>query len=393
MKSLSVRSLVLLGSILLAGCEQATQKASAPPQPEVGVMTLRPQEATVSTTLPGRVAAYQVSEVRPQVTGILLKRLFNEGAEVKEGDPLYVIDPAQYQAAFQNAEAAVLKAQATLASVRSKAERKSQLLKTNSASQQDVDDAIAAFKQGEADLKAAEANRDAAKIALDHTVVVAPISGRIGRSTITPGALVIANQSNAMATINQINTVYVDLDQATSEMDRIRFEIANGRLKRPDSGAEIELVLENGQSYAHTGTLRFTDTNVNQTTGSISSRASFDNPDRALLPGMYVRARVIAGVKSNAILIPQRAVSRNPRGEAVAMFASPEGRVEQRILKVSQAVGQNWLVESGANEGDRVIIEGLMKVRPGLLAKTTEVAVDANTGNTMPVNPQENSKG
>jgi len=356
-------------------------------------MTLRPQEATVSTTLPGRVAAYQVSEVRPQVTGILLKRLFNEGAEVKEGDPLYVIDPAQYQAAFQNAEAAVLKAQATLASVRSKAERKSQLLKTNSASQQDVDDAIAAFKQGEADLKAAEANRDAAKIALDHTVVVAPISGRIGRSTITPGALVIANQSNAMATINQINTVYVDLDQATSEMDRIRFEIANGRLKRPDSGAEIELVLENGQSYAHTGTLRFTDTNVNQTTGSISSRASFDNPDRALLPGMYVRARVIAGVKSNAILIPQRAVSRNPRGEAVAMFASPEGRVEQRILKVSQAVGQNWLVESGANEGDRVIIEGLMKVRPGLLAKTTEVAVDANTGNTMPVNPQENSKG
>lgn len=356
-------------------------------------MTLKPQEAAISTLLPGRVVAHQVSEVRPQVTGILTKRVFTEGAEVKEGELLYEIDPVQYQAALESAEAAVLKAQANLALVRLVAERKAQLLKTNAASQQDVDSAMASFKQGEADLKSAEANRDTAAIALDRTKVLAPIAGRIGKSTITPGALVTASQANAMTTIQQLDPVYVDLDQATSEMDRIRGELASGRLKRPAGGVEIELVLENGKIHGQKGKFGFTDSSVNETTGSVSTRAIFANPERNLLPGMYVRARVIAGVDPKAILIPQRAVTRNPRGEAIAMFVDKDGKVEQRVLKVAQAIGPNWLVDDGAKDGDRVILDGLQKAKPGVVAKTIDVTVDPKTGLTKTPGKEANAAG
>jgi membrane fusion protein (multidrug efflux system) len=377
------RPLVMIGLFALAGCGQPATEAKAPPPPEVGVMTLRPQQAEVSTVLPGRVVAYQVSEVRPQVTGILMNRVFTEGSDVKEGDLLYQIDPVQYRAALENAEAAVLKAEANLTSVRLKAERKTKLLQTSAASQQEVDDAVALMMQGAADLKAAKANRDTALIALDRTKVVASISGRIGKSTITPGALVTASQTNAMATIQQIEEVYVDMDQATSEMERIRVETAGGRLQRPASGTQIELLLEDGKTYARKGKFGFTDSSVSASTGSVSTRAIFANPDRALLPGMYVRARVVAGVDSKAILIPQRAVTRNPRGEAIAMFLDKDGKVEQRTLKVAQAVGPNWLVDDGAKEGDRVIIDGLQKARPGTPAKALEVTVDPSTGLTL----------
>ncbi len=387
------RPLVLIGLLALAGCGNPASEAKAPPPPEVGVMTLKPREAVVSTVLPGRVVAHQVSEVRPQVTGILQTRVFTEGAEVKEGELLYQIDPVQYQAALESAEAAVLKAQANLALVRLTAERKTQLLKTNAASQQDVDSAMASFKQGEADLKSAEANRDTAAIALDRTKVLAPISGRIGKSMITPGALVTASQQNAMTTIQQLDPVYVDLDQATSEMDRIRGEIAGGRLKRPSGGVEIELVLENGKIHSQKGKFGFTDSSVNETTGSVSTRAIFANPERNLLPGMYVRARVIAGVDPKAILIPQRAVSRNPRGEAVAMFVDKDGKVEQRVLQVAQAIGPNWLVDSGAREGDRVILDGLQKAKPGVVAKTIDVTVDPATGLTRTPGKEANAAG
>lgn len=391
MTSVLARPLVLVGLLALAGCGKPAQEAKAPPPPEVGVMTLKPQEAQVSTTLPGRVVAYQVSEVRPQVTGILLKRDFTEGAEVKEGDLLYEIDPVQYQAALDSAKAAVLKAQANLVLVQLTAERKSQLLKTNAASQQDVDSAMASYKQGEADLKAAEANRDTAAIALDRTKVLAAISGRIGKSTITPGALVTASQANAMTTIQQLDPVYVDLDQATSEMDRIKSEVASGRLKRPSGGVEIELVLENGKVLPQKGKFGFTDSSVNETTGSVSTRAIFSNADRSLLPGMYVRARVIAGVDPNAILVPQRAVSRNPRGEAVAMFVDKDGKAAQRTLKVAQAIGNNWLVDDGAKEGDRIILDGLQKAKPGAVVKATEVTVDPATGLTKAPGKEANA--
>jgi membrane fusion protein (multidrug efflux system) len=378
-----VRPFALVGLLALAGCGEAKKEAATPPAPEVGVLFLKTREAPVSTVLPGRVNAYQVSEVRPQVTGILQKRNFVEGSEVKAGDLLYEIDPVQYQAALESAEAAVLKAQANLVSVRLKAERKTQLLKTNAASQQDVDDAVATFKQGEADLKAAEANRDTAAIALDRTKVTASISGRIGKSSITPGALVTASQASALTTIQQLDPIYVDLDQSTSEMERLRSQLQSGRLKQPDGQVQIELLLENGKTYDQKGKYSFTDSSVNEATGSVSTRAIFANPNRALLPGMYVRARVVAGVDPTAIMIPQRAVSRNPLGQATAMFVDKDGKVEQRIIEVAQAIGNNWLVERGAASGDRVIIDGLQKVKPGANARTVEVTVDPATGLTL----------
>ncbi|WP_249139496.1 efflux RND transporter periplasmic adaptor subunit [Bradyrhizobium japonicum] len=379
-----VRAVPLLALLSLAACGEQSQQAG-PRQmvPEVGVLTLKPQEAKISTVLPGRVVAYQVSEVRPQVTGILLKRDFVEGAEVKEGDLLYEIDPVQYRAALASAEAAVQRSEATLVSVKLKAARKTQLLQTNAASQQDVDDAVAAYKQGEADLKAAEANRDTATISVDRTKVTASISGRIGKSSITPGALVTASQATAMTTIQQLDPVYVDLDQSTSEMERLRNQIASGQLKRPAEGVHVELLMESGKSYGHKGKYGFTDASVNESTGSVSSRAIFANPERALLPGMYVRARVIAGVDPNAILVPQRAVSRNPLGQAVAMFVDKDGKIEQRTLDLGEDVDGNWLVRSGAKAGDRLVVDGTQKARPGAPVKTIDVAVDPATGLTV----------
>jgi membrane fusion protein (multidrug efflux system) len=370
----------------LAACgDQGQAPVAQQMAPEVGVVTLKPQEAKISTVLPGRVVAYQTSEVRPQVTGILLKRDFVEGAEVREGDLLYEIDPVQYKAALASSEAAVQRAEATLVSVKLKAQRKTQLLQTNAASQQDVDDAVAAYKQGEADLKAAEANRDTAAISLDRTKVTASISGRIGKSSITPGALVTASQATAMTTVQQLDPVYVDLDQSTSEMERLRGQIAGGKLKRPADGMQVELLMESGKTYGHNGKYGFTDASVNESTGSVSSRAVFANPERALLPGMYVRARVVAGVDANAILVPQRAVSRNPLGQAVAMFVDKDGKIEQRTLDLGEDVDGNWLVLSGAKAGDRLVVEGTQKARPGAAVKTVEVAVDPATGLT--VNP------
>jgi membrane fusion protein (multidrug efflux system) len=376
----------LLALLSLAACgDQGQAPVAQQAAPEVGVVTLRPQEAKISTVLPGRVVAYQTSEVRPQVTGILLKRDFVEGAEVREGDLLYEIDPVQYKAALASSEAAVQRAEATLVSVKLKAQRKTQLLQTNAASQQDVDDAVAAYKQGEADLKAAEANRDTAAISLDRTKVTASISGRIGKSSITPGALVTASQATAMTTVQQLDPVYVDLDQSTSEMERLRGQIAGGKLKRPADGVQVELLMESGKTYGHKGKYGFTDASVNESTGSVSSRAVFANPERALLPGMYVRARVVAGVDANAILVPQRAVSRNPLGQAVAMFVDKDGKIEQRTLDLGEDVDGNWLVLSGARAGDRLVVEGTQKARPGAAVKTVEVAVDSTTGLT--VNP------
>jgi membrane fusion protein (multidrug efflux system) len=376
----------LLALLSLAACgDQGQAPAAQQMAPEVGVVTLKPQEAKISTVLPGRVVAYQTSEVRPQVTGILLKRDFVEGAEVREGDLLYEIDPVQYKAALASSEAAVQRAEATLVSVKLKAQRKTQLLQTNAASQQDVDDAVAAYKQGEADLKAAEANRDTAAISLDRTKVTASISGRIGKSSITPGALVTASQATAMTTVQQLDPVYVDLDQSTSEMERLRGQIAGGKLKRPADGVQVELLMESGRTYGHNGKYGFTDASVNESTGSVSSRAVFANPERALLPGMYVRARVVAGVDANAILVPQRAVSRNPLGQAVAMFVDKDGKIEQRTLDLGEDVDGNWLVLSGAKAGDRLVVEGTQKARPGAVVKTVEVAVDPATGLT--VNP------
>ncbi|MET0710299.1 MAG: efflux RND transporter periplasmic adaptor subunit [Tardiphaga sp.] len=382
---------VLLLAASVAGCGQPAAPPKAAATPEVGVLTLRAQNAPISTVLPGRTSAYQIAEVRPQVSGILLERKFVEGAEVKAGDLLYEIDPVSYKAALESAEAALLKVQAALVSVKLRADRKITLLKTNAASQQEVDDAVATLKSGEADVKAAEANRDTAAIALDRTRVTAPISGRIGKSTITPGALVTASQATALTTIQQLDPIYVDLDQSTSEMSRLRTQISSGKLKQEGGKVQIELLMEGGGIYGQKGQFGFTDSSVNESTGSVSTRATFANPARLLLPGMYVRARVMAGVDPAAILIPQRAVSRNPTGKATAMFVDPAGKVEQRTLDVAQAIGNNWLVAGGAVAGDRVVVDGLQKVKPGATATTVEVTIDPATGLT--VNPKQADLG
>ncbi|MGX1322512.1 membrane fusion protein (multidrug efflux system) [Bradyrhizobium sp. USDA 377] len=297
-----VRAVPLLALLSLAACGEQSQQAG-PRQmvPEVGVLTLKPQEAKISTVLPGRVVAYQVSEVRPQVTGILLKRDFVEGAEVKEGDLLYEIDPVQYKAALASAEAAVQRSEATLVSVKLKAARKTQLLQTNAASQQDVDDAVAAYKQGEADVKAAEANRDTATISLDRTKVTASISGRIGKSSITPGALVTASQATAMTTIQQLDPVYVDLDQSTSEMERLRNQIASGKLKRPVEGVQVELLMESGKTYGHKGKYGFTDASVNESTArSPRARSSPTRSGRCCRACMSARASSPASIRTRS---------------------------------------------------------------------------------------------
>jgi membrane fusion protein (multidrug efflux system) len=384
MHSLIGRLLPLGAALLLAtsvaGCGPQASESAPAAKAEVGVLTLKAQAAPITTVLPGRTIAYQVAEVRPQVTGMLQKRNFVEGAEVKAGDVLYEIDAASYQAALESAEAGLLKVQAALVSVKLKADRKIQLLRTSAASQQEVDDAVATLKSGQADVKAAEANLDTASIALDRTRVTAPISGRIGKSSITPGALVTAGQATALTMIQQLDPIYVDIDQSTSEMTRLRAQIDSGKLKQENGKVQIELLMEGGGTYDQKGKFGFTDSFVNESTGSVSSRATFANPARKLLPGLYVRARIVAGVDATAILVPQRAVSRNPLGKATAMFVDASGKVEPRILEIGQAVGNNWLVASGAKVGDRVIIDGMQKVKAGANATAIEVVVDPATG-------------
>lgn len=367
---------------LLAACDSQSDSKSAAPQPAppVGYMTVQPRDALITVQLPGRTTPYLASDVRPQVAGILKGRDFREGADVKAGDLLYEIDPSTYQAAVEGSEAALLKAQASLVSTKATASRKRQLAKETYASQQDVDTAVAAEQQSEADIKAAQANLDTAKIALDRTRVTAPISGRIGKSTLTPGALVTASQTTALTTIQQIDPIYVDLDQSTSDLLRLRQEVRSGKLKQSSSHIPVHVVFEGGQVFDQVGQVEFTDITVNQTTGTVSLRAQFPNPSSALLPGMFVRAILDIGSDPNAILIPQRAVTRNTLGQATVMVLAEESKVQQRVITPSQTIGNAWLLEDGLKIGDRVIVEGLQSASVGTVVKGVEVTIDDETG-------------
>jgi membrane fusion protein (multidrug efflux system) len=309
-----------------------------------------------------------IAEVRPQVGGIIQKRLFTEGSEVKAGQVLYQIDAASYQAAFASAKAAEARAEANLTPARLKEERYRELVKIKAVSQQDFDDAHAVFKQIEADVAATKAAVEIARINLAYTKVAAPISGRIGRSTVTDGALVTASQPTALATIQQLGTMYVDVTQSTADLLKLKQNLANGVLKKSAS-APVKLILEDGSAYPLTGTLKFSEVTVDQSTGSVTLRAVFPNPNQALLPGMFVRAVLVEGVNENAILIPQRGVTRNPKGDAVVMTVGAEEKVEPRPIKVIRTVGDSWLVSDGLKPGDRVILEGLQKARPGTQVK------------------------
>jgi membrane fusion protein (multidrug efflux system) len=355
-------------ALTACGKKQAAMPPSGPP--EVGVITVQTQRVALTTELPGRTAPHLIAEVRPQVGGIIKKRLFTEGSDVKAGQVLYQIDPASYEAALASARATQAKAEATLGTVRLKAERYQDLAKIKAVSQQDNDDAQAALKLAEAELAAAKAAVETARINLAYTRITAPISGRIGRSAVTEGALVTASQAAALATIQQLDTIYVDVTQSSAELLRLKQNLASGLMKKDSAGqTRVKLLLEDGSPYPLPGTLKFSEVTVDQSTGSITLRAIFPNPKQILLPGMFVRAVVEEGVNDQALLVPQRGVSRNPQGDATVMLVGAESKAEPRVIQVARTVGENWLVTGGLKPGDQVILEGLQRARPGTPVK------------------------
>ena len=372
---------VLSGGLLPGGCDRRQQQSSAPPAvPEVVAVTVQTQKVVLTTELPGRTSPYLVAEIRPQVNGLVQKRLFTEGSDVQAGQVLYQIDPAPFQAALDSARAALARSEASLPSIRSRVERYKDLLDDKAVSQQDYDDAVSALNQAEADIQYWRAAAETARINLDYTRVTAPISGRIGRSSITDGALVTAYQPVALATIQQLDPIYVDVRQSTATLLRLKQRLEDGRLNQDQANQnEVELILD-GTKYSSEGTLQFRDVTVDPTTGSVIVRAVFPNPRGVLLPGMFVRAVVKEGVNDQAILIPQQAVSRDPKGRPVTMLVDGEGKVQQRMLVLDRAIGSQWLVLSGLAAGDRVIVEGAQKVRPGAAVKVASADTGPQAG-------------
>ncbi|WP_028989872.1 efflux RND transporter periplasmic adaptor subunit [Thermithiobacillus tepidarius DSM 3134] len=360
-------ALLFLGALTLTACGKDDKPAGPPKmQPEVGVVRIVPQTVTLSTELPGRTVAYRIAEVRPQVGGILQRRLFHESSEVKAGQPLYQIAPAPFEATLKSAQAALARAEATLASNKLKVERYRQLVDVNAISRQEYDDAQATLRQNEAAISEARAAVQSAKINLGYTRVTAPIGGRIGRSLVTEGALVTADQPTALTTVTQLDPIYVDISQPATELLRLRRELESGQLQRASgSAAKVRLVLEDGSEYAQDGKMEITEVTVDPSTGSVALRAVFPNPDRLLLPGMFVRARLQEGVREQAILAPQQGVTRNPKGEPTALVVGPGNKVEQRVLKTERTVGNMWLVSEGLKPGDQLITEGLQFIHPG----------------------------
>ncbi|HEJ7054038.1 MULTISPECIES: efflux RND transporter periplasmic adaptor subunit [Serratia] len=370
------KTLLVLGlSLLLAACDgqNAGAPAGAGAEQEVGVVTLRGQSVTLSSELTGRVNATMTSDVRPQVDGIIKQRLFTEGAEVKAGQVLYQIDPASYQASYDQAAAQLKNAQATVQSTRLKSQRYAALVKENGVSQQDADDAKAAYLAAVASVAQYQAALETARINLAYTQVRAPIAGRIGISSVTPGALVTASQSDALATIRALDPIYVDLTQSSAQLLKLRRQQA--ALQRVEV-TPVAIKLEDGTPYAHAGKLELTEVAVDEATGSVTLRAVFPNPEHELLPGMYVHATVANGVDPKAILAPQQGITRNAKGEATALVVDEQNKVAQRTVSAERVVGSNWLIGSGLNEGDRLIVEGTSKVTIGAAVKPVEVSVD-----------------
>ena len=369
-RALTRAVLCMLVSLTLLACEEGGKGAPGSSGPrEVVIIKLEPRREVYTTALAGRIASFQVAEVRPQVGGILQQRLFTEGADVKAGQALYQIDPATYEAALDSAQAALMKAEANVTPARLKAERFRELLAIKAVSKQEYDDAQAAFKQAEADVAVNRAAVKTARINLEYTKVRSPISGRIGKSAFTPGALVTANQAQALTSVRQLDPVYVDITQSSQDLLRLRAQFTNGELRSAAEEAPVRLKLENGAMYPHEGRLQFTDVSVDESTGMVSLRALFPNPEHILLPGMYVRAVIAEGVDENALLVPQRALRRDPKGQASVLLVDGGGKVDVRLVDVGRTVGDSWQVLSGLKPGDRVIVEGGQNVRPGMSVK------------------------
>jgi len=365
------RAIVAVGlmGFALSACDSKTAPAAAAPAPvEVSVVTLSAADVPLQVDLPGRTSAYRKAEVRPQVNGIIQKRLFTEGAEIKAGTPLYQIDPATYQAALNSAQAELARADANLAAATAKESRYKNLNTMKAISRQDYDDALANFGQTKANVAAAKAAVETARINLKYTNVVAPIDGVISKSSVTEGALVTAGQADVLASILQLDPIYVDVSQSAEELLQLRREMLKGDVAKVES-AKVRLLLDDGSVYEHEGSLQFAEVGVNESTGTVILRAQFPNPDRLLLPGMFVRTQLDEGVRTNSLLAPQRGITRDRTGNATALVLNKEGIVELRQIKTGRAVGDQWLVLEGLTVGDQVIVEGLQKVRPGAPAK------------------------
>ncbi|UOK71566.1 efflux RND transporter periplasmic adaptor subunit [Ancylobacter polymorphus] len=377
-------AVLVLFAVALAACDGKDNAGLPGPgaqgRPQVGVVTVHPQSVAITAEMPGRTSASLVAEVRPQVGGLIKERLFQEGGEVKAGDPLYQIEPASYQAAYDSAVASLQKAEAAVPSAEAKVERYAGLIKQNAVSKQDNDDAVASLAQAKAEVAAARASVDTARINLDYTRITAPIGGRIDKSVLTPGALVTASQDTALTTIRTLDPINVDVTQSSTNLLNLRQAIRDGRIKISGDRVQVRLKLDNGQLYPLPGTLEFTSAYVDTTTGTYGVRAQFPNPDRLLLPGMYVRAIIEEGVAPDSYLVPQRGVTRNTKGEPVALVVNADNKVEQRVLTVARSVGNSWLVEAGIGDGDRVVVEGSQFARPGQDVTPVDVVVDETTG-------------
>ncbi|UQC72776.1 efflux transporter periplasmic adaptor subunit [Lelliottia sp. AC1] len=354
-------------SALLAGCDGSDNAQQGAQVPQVTVFVVKSAPLAVTTKLPGRTDAFRVAEVRPQVSGIILRRNFVEGSDVKAGDSLYQIDPASYQAAFDSAKGELVKAEAAANIAHLTVKRYVPLVGTQYVSRQEYDQAVANARQADASVTAAQAGVETARINLAYTKVSSPISGRIGKSSVTEGALVTNGQASALATVQQLDPIYVDVTQSSNDF----MQLKQSSLQKGDGTSSVQLLMENGQPYAENGTLQFSDVTVDESTGSITLRAVFPNPKHMLLPGMFVRARIDEGVQPNAILVPQQGVTRTPRGDATVLVVNAKEQVETRSVVAPQAIGDRWLITNGLKEGDRVIISGLQKVHPGATVVAT----------------------
>ena len=377
---------------MLAGCGNRERAGAPNVAPEVAVVAMQPERITITAELAGRASAFLVAEVRPQVSGILQKRLFEEGGDVEAGDGLYQIDPAMYEAAHSGAKATLARAEANLKAIRLRAERYKELVAIKAVSVQDYDDITAALQQAEAEVEAGKAAVESARLNLAYTRIAAPISGRIGRSSVTIGALATAYQPVPFTTIQQLDPVYVDAPQSSANLLRLKERIASGNLKSDGlSQTKVRLILEDGTFYPMEGVLKFSDVTVDPSTGSFILRMVFPNPDHVLLPGMFVRAVIEEGVIEQALLVPQQGVARDPKGNPYALIVDAEGNVEQRMLTIDRAEGNQWLVTAGLKPGDQVIVEGVQKVRPGAPAKA--VPFGAGQSDSPPaVHPAEQAK-
>lgn len=372
-----ILAVVLVSGFLFSGCGSKAHEAPQQAAMEVGTVTVRAERVVLTRELPGRTVASRVADIRPQVNGLILKRIFEEGALVKEGDLLYQIDPAQYQAAYDQAKAAVAMAEANVPAARSREARFKELVASRAVGLQDYDNALAALQQAEAQLEASKAALEAAKINFSYTPIKAPISGYIGRSSVTEGAMVTAYQPVPLATVQQLDPIYVDVPQSTAELIKLQQSMANGTLNSDNDGQKkVSIIREDGTLYPQEGTLAFRDVTVSQTTGSVIVRMTVPNPDRVLLPGMFVRAVIREGYIEKGILLTQSGVSRDSKGNPYAWVIDKNGNAMTRMLTLDRAIGDKWLVSSGLEDGEKVIVQGLQRLRPGVAVTAVEADIN-----------------